>query len=100
FQIFHRALSGVGGLSDQLEPAWCKQLLGDKTMKKQAFAVTLGVVLFSIMVTMGMLSASQAKKLAGGGGQGRGGGIQAGDYTLTGPYTHKNLPIFLVHGKN
>jgi len=70
-------------------------------MKKQAFALTLGVVLFSIMVTMGMLSASQAKKLAGGGGgQGRGGAIQAGDYRLTGPYTHKNLSIFLVHGKN
>jgi hypothetical protein len=68
-------------------------------MKKQAFALTLGVVLFSIMVTMGMLSASQAKKLAGG-GQGRGGGIQAGDYRLTGPYTHKNLSIFLVHGKS
>jgi hypothetical protein len=26
--------------------------------------------------------------------------VQAGDYTLSGPYTHANLTIFLVHGKN
>src|SRR6185295_12184449 len=25
---------------------------------------------------------------------------QSGDYKLSGPYTHKNLSIFLVHGKN
>jgi len=26
--------------------------------------------------------------------------IQAGDYRLSGPYTHKNLTIFLIHGKS
>jgi len=34
------------------------------------------------------------------GGQGRGGAAQGSDYRLSGPYTHKNLSIFLVHGKN
>jgi hypothetical protein len=58
-------------------------------MKKQAFVLTLGVVLLA-MVSMGVLISAR--------GQGR--GIQAGEYRLTGPYTHKNLTIFLVHGKN
>ncbi len=25
--------------------------------------------------------------------------MQAGDYRLSGPFTHKNLTIFLIHGK-
>jgi hypothetical protein len=72
-------------------------------MKKQAFVVTLGVVLFAVMVSMGVLISAQAGKGSAGGGaggQGRGGELQAGDYRLSGPYTHKNLSIFLVHGKS
>lgn len=70
-------------------------------MKKQAFVITLGVVLCSVMVSLGMLFSADAHRSGkGGGGQGRGKGIQAGDYRLTGPYTHKNLSIFLVHGKS
>jgi hypothetical protein len=71
-------------------------------MKRQAFVLTLGVVLFSVMASLGILSGVQAhRKLAGGvGGQGRGPKIQAGEYRLSGPYTHKNLSIFLVHGKS
>ena len=71
-------------------------------MKKQVFVLTLGVVLFSVMVSLGMLSGAEAhkKSAASGGGEGRGGGIKAGEYRLTGPYTHKNLSIFLVHGKS
>jgi len=62
-------------------------------MKKQAFVLTLGMVLVAVMVSLGMLAGGAA-------GQGRGEQIQAGDYRLSGPYTHKNLAIFLVHGKN
>lgn len=70
-------------------------------MKKQAFVLTLGVVLLSIMVSMGMLIGAQTRKNSSGGGAGgQGDGTQAGDYRLSGPYTHKNLTIFLVHGKN
>ncbi|HVQ36086.1 MAG TPA: DUF6569 family protein, partial [Pyrinomonadaceae bacterium] len=36
----------------------------------------------------------------GGGGLVQGDQTQAGEYKLSGPYTHKNLSIFLVHGKN
>lgn len=59
-------------------------------MKKQAFALTLGVVLLATMVSMGVLINAR----------GQGAGMKAGEYRLTGPYTHKNLTIFLVHGKN
>jgi hypothetical protein len=72
-------------------------------MKKQTFVLTLGVVLVAVMVSMGMLMSAQGSNGlsgAGAGGQGRGGGSQASDYRLSGPYTHRNLTIFLVHGKN
>lgn len=36
-------------------------------MKKQAFALTLGVVLFSVMVAMGLLIGAQAHKNSSGG---------------------------------
>jgi hypothetical protein len=72
--------------------------LGDKKMKKQAFVLTLGVVLFAVIASMGVLLS--ARGVAGQGGRGQGGGGEGSDYRLSGPYTHKNLSIFLVHGKN
>lgn len=67
-------------------------------MKKQAFVLTLGVVLTAVMVSIGMLVTASAGRGAGGGGQGK--RVAAGEYHLSGPYTHKNLSIFLVHGKS
>ena len=58
-------------------------------MKKQAFVLTLGV-LMAVTLSMGVLISGRAQSTS----------MQAGDYRLTGPYTHKNLTIFLVHGKN
>jgi hypothetical protein len=74
-------------------------------MKKQAFVITLGVVLLSIMAGLGMLinaKSLRASRVDGGNGAGSGQAttIQAGNYRLSGPFTHKNLTIFLVHGKN
>ncbi len=66
-------------------------------MKKNAFLLTLGVVLLSIMASMGLLIRAEAHKA---GGAPQGGETSAGNYRLSGPYTHKNLSIFLVHGKN
>jgi hypothetical protein len=68
-------------------------------MKKQAFVLTLGVVLVAAMVSMGLLMSAQGSNGLSG-AQGRGAGTGAGDYRLSGPYTHRNLTIFLVHGKN
>jgi hypothetical protein len=77
-------------------------------MKKHTFVLTLGVVLFSVVVAMGMLINAEAhKKSSAGGDAGNGHGepgqgqqIKAGEYRLSGPFTHRNLSIFLVHGKN
>ncbi|MDQ2937724.1 MAG: hypothetical protein M3R67_09465, partial [Acidobacteriota bacterium] len=62
-------------------------------MKKHAFVLTVGLVLLSVIVATGMLINVAT-------GQGNQEQIQAGEYRLSGPYTHKNLTIFLVHGKN
>ena len=66
-------------------------------MKKQAFVLTLGVVLTAVMVSVGLLVTASAGH-GGGGGQTK--KVAAGEYHLSGPYTHKNLSIFLVHGKS
>ncbi|HLO01276.1 MAG TPA: DUF6569 family protein [Pyrinomonadaceae bacterium] len=71
-------------------------------MNKEAFVLTLGAVLLLVMV--GMLITAEARRTLPGGPTGAagqaGGTTQVGDYRLSGPYTHKNLSIFLVHGKN
>jgi len=70
-------------------------------MKKQAFVLTLGVAMLSIAVSMGVLISAQTHKASSGtGGPGQGRGGETGDNRLSGPYTHRNLTIFLVHGKN
>ena len=67
-------------------------------MKKQAFVLTLGVVLLAMTGLVGMLLSAQGSAGQGSWGGGRGEG--ASDYRLSGPYTHRNLSIFLVHGKS
>lgn len=72
-------------------------------MKKQVCVLTLGVTLLSIALSMGVLISAQARKASSSGGPGGPGQVsraQTGDYRLSGPYTHRNLTIFLVHGKN
>jgi hypothetical protein len=66
-------------------------------MKKQSFGLTFGLVLLISIGSMGLVL------VAGGSssrGQNRQQDIKSGDYRLSGPYTHKNLSIFLVHGKS
>src|SRR5438309_833206 len=60
-------------------------------MKTQSFVLTIGVVLLSIGIGMGMLSNAQDAS-------GKGEEMQAADYRVSGPYTHDNLTIFLIHG--
>lgn len=73
-------------------------------MKRQAFVLTLGVVMLSVVA--GVLINAQTQRSTFRNGEERGGAggqattVKAGDYRLSGPYTHKNLTIFLVHGKN
>ncbi len=63
-------------------------------MKAQAFLLTLGVVLLAVFMSlaaapMGLVINAQNTSKGGGSG-----------YRLSGPFTHKNLTIFLIHGKN
>ena len=63
-------------------------------MKSQTFALTLGVVLIAL-VGVFVINAQQKSRTTQKPVK-----IAAGEYELSGPYTHKNLSIFLVHGKN
>ncbi|MBA2524632.1 MAG: hypothetical protein H0V18_02455 [Pyrinomonadaceae bacterium] len=70
---------------------------------KQTFLMTIAVVLLAVAVPLGVLIGAQVQsetssKDAGGSGQDT--GMQASDYRVSGPFTHKNLTIFLLHGKN
>ena len=66
-------------------------------MKKESFVLTLGVVLLSVIAGVGMVIKAQRRNSSRVGKPTQ---IQAGEYRLSGPYTHNNLTIFLVHGKN
>jgi len=69
-------------------------------MKKQAFVLILGVVMVAAMVSLEVLITARAQWHASSAGGGTGQASETGDYKLSGPYTHKNLSIFLVHGKS
>jgi hypothetical protein len=58
-------------------------------MNRYAFVLTLGVILLALAAPAGLLINAQ-QRIA----------VESGDYRLSGPYTHRNLAIFLVHGKN
>jgi len=64
---------------------------------KQTFVLTTAVVLLAVAVPLGMIIGAQINKP---GARQKPPEIKAGDYTLSGPYTHKNLTIFLIHGKD
>lgn len=78
---------------------------------KHAFGITLAVVLLAIAFPLAVLISARVQTKApakdpanpgqGKGNQARqGNGNQPSDYRLSGPYTHKNLTIFLIHGKD
>jgi hypothetical protein len=70
---------------------------------KHTFVITLAVVLLAIVFPLGVLIRARVQSenpAEGPGNAGQGNELQASDYRLSGPYTHKNLTIFLIHGKN
>ena len=64
-------------------------------MKNQTFVLTLGMVLIAVVAGV-MINAAQKKSPTST----KTAKVTAGDYRLSGPFSHKNLSIFLVHGKN
>lgn len=87
-------------------------------MKNQTFLLTLAVVLFSVLAGVMVIAAQQSRTSENSRNvqtargfessrtsqksqtPGKPAIITAGEYRLSGPYSHKNLSIFLVHGKN
>ena len=68
-------------------------------MKTHKFLLTSAVVLLALIVPMALLISAQNQAANETNGQ-QETPIKAGDYRLSGPYTHKNLTIFLIHGKS
>ncbi len=64
---------------------------------KQTFVLTTAVVVLAVAIPLGMLVESKIKASAV---PQKAPETQTGDYRLSGPYTHKNLTIFLVHGRD
>jgi hypothetical protein len=69
-------------------------------MQRQSFVLTFATVFLAIGIMAALLINAQVRKQGVGGRAPKGATVQTGDYTLSGPYIHKNLTIFLVHGKN
>ena len=66
-------------------------------MKLDRLFPTALVLLIALVVPLALIINAQNRT---GGNARNGSTIQAGDYRLSGPYTHKNLTIFLIHGKS
>ena len=70
---------------------------------KQTLFITMAVVLLAVAVPLGVLISAQVRSESSqkdDRDSGQDTGTQAGDYRVSGPFTHKNLTIFLIHGKN
>jgi hypothetical protein len=61
-------------------------------MKKQAFSIGLFLIAFGALVVIAMLAPPQRKAAS------RQQSPPPAEYAVSGPYTHKNLTIFLLHG--
>ena len=58
-------------------------------MKRRAFTAGLFLIVFCVALVAAMTARGQLKQSQT---------LPAADYTVSGPYTHKNLTIFLLHG--
>jgi len=66
-------------------------------MKKQ-FLMTTTILTLVVVASIGLLTGALAQQSAKQSNQSA--EVKATDYRISGPYTHKNLTIFLVHGKD
>ncbi len=64
-------------------------------MRMKFPGAVLGLLVMAIGVSVGILAMAQMYSLSPVGSP-----PQAGNYKITGPYTHDNLSVFLVHGKD
>jgi hypothetical protein len=64
-------------------------------MKKQ-FLVTTAVLSLLVVASIALLTTARARQVT----QSQSTSLQTGNYRISGPYTHKNLTVFLVHGED
>jgi hypothetical protein len=72
-------------------------------MQRQSLFITFAGVFLAIGITAALVINAQVGRRNGEASKGEaanGATTQAGEYTLSGPFVHENLSIFLVHGKN
>jgi hypothetical protein len=70
-------------------------------MKSQTLVRVLGVCLLAVFVPLAFVAGSRAHSAAAGArSQAQRDQAPAGDYRISGPYTHNNLAVFLIHGKD
>src|SRR5215475_11413073 len=63
-------------------------------MKRRAFTIGLFVIAFCIAIIIAMTARAQRRNTL------QSQPLPVADYTVSGPYTHKNLTIFLLHSAN
>lgn len=69
-------------------------------MKSQTLVKFLGLCLLAVFVPLAFVAVSTAHSAAGVRSQATRDRVPAGDYRISGPYTHNNLAVFLIHGKD
>ncbi len=66
---------------------------------KQTFVMSFTVILLAVSVMLGVIYTGRAQNGAAVIGS-PSSEVQASNYRLSGPFTHKNLSIYLIHGKD
>jgi hypothetical protein len=67
-------------------------------MKSQTLVKVLGVLMLAVFVPLALVALSPAAAESSPQAKGQAGA--ADDHRISGPYTHKNLAVFLIHGKD
>lgn len=71
------------------------------SLKRGSFKInSLGVGMTAVLMALAFGVLIHAQVRNGRAASGQGATLQAKDYKLTGPYTHNNLTVFLIHGKD
>ncbi|HEY0098989.1 MAG TPA: DUF6569 family protein [Pyrinomonadaceae bacterium] len=70
-------------------------------MKSQTLVKVLGLFLLAVFAPLAFVAVNTAHSAAAVGlPQAKKDRVHAGDYRISGPYTHNNLAVFLIHGKD
>src|SRR5918997_1774014 len=69
-------------------------------MKSQTLVKVLGIFLLAVFAPLAFVAVNAAHPAVAGLPQAQRDRVPASDYRISGPYTHNNLAVFLIHGKD